>query len=217
VSTKPILLAEGAGDEAFFRNLIKIRKLKSVDIRSPKPGAASGTTTFAERLIGLKAETGFEKCPVVLIVADNDEAPERSFRSIVDQIRRIGWEPPTKPRDISASPTLPHIAVLMLPWDDIPGCLETLCYTSASAQRETIAKCVERFTKCVKSSKWPIQQQSKLKMRCLIAGACDKDPNTGLQYAWSGGKRPDDLIPLTHECFDQVAELLESLPRTRGE
>lgn len=215
MSSKPILLAEGAGDDAFFRNLIKVRKLEEFDIKPPRPGAASGTSTFAERLKGLKVETGLDDCPLVLVVADNDDSPNDSFQSVVAQIKAAGWTAPTKPREVVEVPSLPSIAVLMLPWDDVPGCLETLCWTSAAAQRESISKCVERFAKCVKISKWAIQQQSKLKMRSLIASACEKDPNTGLQYAWSGGKRPTDLIPLNHNSFTQVADYLNGLPRTR--
>ena len=86
--TKPILLAECAGDEAFFRHLIRVRKIKEFDIRPPKSGGASGTTTFADRLTGLKVETGFETCPIVLIVADNDELPKKSFDSVASQIQK---------------------------------------------------------------------------------------------------------------------------------
>jgi hypothetical protein len=216
VSGKPIILCEGDGDVAFLSNLVRNRSLRSFDIRKPEE-KQKGADGFFVRLDGLALEVGIDRCPFVVVVADNDVSPSDEFNRIADQVARAGWQRPTRPREEvtfqNSSLFLPPVIVLMLPWDNLPGCMESLCYISASAERPTIAAIVEQFVKDVGAESWRLPQLTKLKLRCLIASSCPGDPNTGLQYAWSAKPpgRPDNLIPLQHECFNQLAEYLATL------
>jgi hypothetical protein len=212
-----IIISEGDHDDAFLENLIRVRGLKGFHFVKPSKPATYGVDGFQLRLSGLAANVAidFAACPHLLVVADNDDAPRDQFVKVRKALRLAGWDEPKKVRETVAygAGEGPPASVLMLPWDDDPGCLETLCYISASAHRRKVAACVESLVACVGAGSWPIAKLSKLKMRCFLASVCEKDPNTGLQYAWpkDDKKRPTDLIPLENKCFDKIVDYLQTL------
>ena len=213
MSTPWIILSEGDEDAAFFKNLIKVRAIPNMEIKK-RPNNLEGNTVFRQWLMGLKPGTGYDKHSGILIVGDNDNDPATSFRKIKRQIEEAdGYGVPSAPRQVApAQNNLPPVAVLMIPWDDKIGALETLCLTAGFTQRPQLEACVTRFVKCVKATKWDISKLSKLRMRCFLSAACPGDPNTGLKFAWTGDQRPSDLIPLDNPCFDQIAKYLADLP-----
>ncbi len=214
MATRPIALGEGPADETFLLKLIEARKLPSFETRSLRQGVdAHGKNGFEERLRGLKLEPGIAERTAILILADNDTDPERAFVDVQNQIGNAGgYAVPVKPREIAASADeLPAVAVLMVPWDDEPGCLETICFQASTSEWPTEAKCVDQLVNCVKAESWPIDNLSKLRMRALMSSICKNNPNTGLQYAWSSQKgRPTNLIPLHHKCFNRIADYLNT-------
>jgi len=215
VETSPIILCEGEDDEEFFNQLIKNRGLPLFDVRGPRQGDISGKTGFKSRLVSLKTETGLETRSAVIIVRDNDIDPPKEFLDLAEQIRSAGgYGVPEGARRLTTAQQvpLPPICVLMLPWDDQRGALETLCYKAAAEKRADIARCVEEYVRCVQSEEWSPVKLDKLRMRCLLSGACPTEPNTHLKWAWKGTRgRPIDLIPLDHPCFDEIANFLAGL------
>jgi hypothetical protein len=146
----------------------------------------------------------------VIVVADNDSNPAESFDLVQKQIRDAEkWGVPTKPREGVKLDELPPVSVLMLPWDDVPGSIDTICFAAAARKRPEVAACVEAFVRCVKAEGWDVHNASKLRLRCLLSAACKDNPNTGLPRAWSTEKgRPGDLVPLDDECFNEIATFL---------
>jgi hypothetical protein len=215
VPTPPIILAEGPADEQFVRELIKARNLPRCDIQKANPPEAYGQPGFAKRLEGLKLAVGLSARKAVVIIADNDDDPSASFAFVRSQISAVGdYGIPTKPREAAAStnPNLPPLVVLMIPWDNESGCLDTICFAAADNMRPKIGKCVRKFVKCVKPKRWPVSPLSKLKMRCLLSAVCKQDPNTPLQHAWSTSRgRPGDIIPLNDTRFDHIADFFATL------
>lgn len=213
-----LIVSEGDGDAAFFRNLIRVYSLDGFSIYNrPKGGKiAPGVDAYEAILNSVNVATEFENVSLVLIVADCDSSPVNEFKRVVKQIRKSGDFPiPTKPREIATSAGQKSVCVLMLPWDNEAGSLETICYSLASRKRPSIAACIESFVNCVNATTWNPQQLSKLKLRCLLASSCPKDPNTGLPYAWDKGKkRPKELIPLNrkNKMITRVVEFLKNLP-----
>lgn len=214
-----IVLGEGEPDERFINNLAKAIGLPQFEVRDPREGGSSrGKDGFARRLTGLRAETGIEKQKAVLIVADNDLDPSEAFknvrRQIVDSNRNDDrkWGVPDKPRDlVQSTGSLPSLAVLMIPWDDEKGCLETICFEAAEEGRAEHARCVHDLVKCAKAEGWNISALSKLRMRVMVASLCESDPNTGLQYIWSEGRgHPTDIASLTAKCFKRIADYLSA-------
>jgi len=214
VSANRLILTEGAGDEAFFEYLIKERRLTRYKTYRRKTGEAGGEGDFLRLLRAHKGPaTGSAVYKLLLIVADNDGSPDSKFRNVTNQIRQAGdFAVPARPRQVAKNAPFAAVAVLMLPWDQEPGNLESLSYVSARSRRRKTAKCIRKFVDCVGIDGWEESQRHKLNLRCLLASSCPTDPNTSLQHAWGGSKgRPTDLIPLDHACFDKIVNWLRNL------
>jgi hypothetical protein len=205
-----LIVCEGDGDRSFVERLCACRSLGfAFTVAIPRFGEPSGNTAFASMLAAQRAAA--ERPSTIILVADNDGDPAGSFRSVVNQIKAAGdYGIPTAPRQVARSAGFPDISVLMVPWDDVPGAIETLCYEAAAKRRPELAACVERFVECIlpHSSGWSVTKLAKLRLRCFLAAACPQDPNTSLTYAWS--RTPNDLIPLEHSCFDQIVSYLQT-------
>ncbi len=211
-----LIISEGKGDEAFFKHLLETHGLSGFKILPRLKGIAPGNV-FDKMLRAIRTASEHHNVKLVVIVADCDSEPERAFRKVAKQIRRAkGYAIPDKPREVANGTDVVSTSVLMLPWDDEQGALETVCFKVASRRRRKIGKCVRTFVECVGAAEWKPSQLSKLQLRCLMAASCKGDPNTGLQFAWSPqwGRRPKDLIPLdmNHLSLDRIVEYLASLP-----
>jgi hypothetical protein len=212
-----LIVSEGPGDLAFFKKLIEIRKLENFKLFKRTGGEPEGAGSFERILKSITVGTEYAECGLIVIVADNDVDPVASFRQILKQIKAAReFAIPERPREVATKEKLRSVSVLMLPWDDVPGDLETVCFDLASRARPKIARCVGRYVKCVKAEPWSPSQLSKLRLRCLIAASCPKDPNTGLPHAWKTdqGRRPRNLIPLQKNgaYLGQIVEYLRQLP-----
>ena len=212
-----LIVYEGEGDRAFFKALIAGRSLQNFRLYKRPSKMLEGVGSFEQILKSVTAGTDYENCSLVVIVADNDAEPEKSFRGIIRQIKAARrFAIPQKPREVANAGQQMAVSVLMLPWDDVPGDLETVCFEAAARAHRKIAACVEAYVQCVGAKQWGVSQISKLRLRCLIAASCRKDPNTGLQYAWEaqGGRRPKNLIPLGRNggYVGRIVKYLRELP-----
>ncbi|HTX21214.1 MAG TPA: DUF3226 domain-containing protein [Candidatus Aquilonibacter sp.] len=97
--------------------------------------SCGGKDKFARILTGLVAESSAspdEQRKAIIVVADNDGDPKGAFKNVQDQIQTAGFAVPKKPREIVTTPNLPFLCVLMIPWDNDSGCLESLCLEAAT-------------------------------------------------------------------------------------
>lgn len=221
-----LLVVEGDGDAAFFRQLLKTNKLTGFAIHERRSAEGqevdltTGITAFGTVLETLQFRSDFDEIELVVLVADCDSDAKNSFNSVVRQIRSVpGYAVPKKARQVATEDGKKSTSVLMLPWDDEPGCLETVCYDVASRDQvgSKITKCVDEFVACVGTQDWLPQKKSKLELRCYISASCPKDPNTGLQYAWgsTSRRRPQGIIPLDsskNKMLGRIAGYLKGLP-----
>jgi hypothetical protein len=122
-----LIVCEGQSDEAFFRHLIQKRNLPQFKVVYPMHQQDGGWRGFAPRLRALKTEPGFDELRGILVAADNDDNPTSSFRNVCDQLRAAGYPVPERPLQAIRAPEYPALAVMMLPWADQGGKLESLC------------------------------------------------------------------------------------------
>jgi hypothetical protein len=220
VAEDPIVLCEGYDDAEFFRELIRVRGLPALDVREPKREDHGGYSGFGRRLVALGTETDLAKRRAIIIARDCNADPGDAFHNLVTQIREApGYGVPEAPRRLTPSQNelLPPLCVLMLPSNDRPGALETLCYESAAARRPEIARCIDEYVRCVQFdlARWGAVKHDKFRLRCLLSAACPSEPNTSLRYAWTREKgRPGDLVPLDHCCFNDIANFLSEFVGT---
>ncbi len=220
MGTPILVLCEGSSDDAFLQALIKKRKLDQISVKVLRDDEKqfSGVTGFGERLKGLQAQTGLADCKLVVIMADNDGVPARRFKEVQKQIRQAGnFGIPSKPREIvppigqPGGRTVPNIMVLMLPWDDECGCLETLCVTAGTAKNPGLGECVQKFVTCIGASQWDTPKAGKLMARCMLSATAKRRPDIPLGAAWRSGN--GNAFPLSGRTFGRVVRFLRALGR----
>ncbi len=211
----PIILYEGVEDKSFLKEMLEFLSLAGRFDFHPNCG---GKDAFERILTGLVAESSDSlngQRKAVIIVGDNDGDPKGAFKNVQDQIQTAGFTVPQKPREIVTTPNLPPLCVLMIPWDNVSGCLESLCLQAANKNYSDQLKCADALVKCNRAESWDIAKQSKLRMRSFLAAVCKSDPNTGLLWAWSTSNgRPGDIFPPNSAAFKQIADWFSELATT---
>jgi hypothetical protein len=202
----PIILYEGAEDHAFFSELLNAFGLSEkfvFHLNKHKQPDCAGKDGFGKILSGLIGETH----KAIIIVADNDGHPTEAFKNIQKQIGEAGFTIPQKPREKVETKNMPPLSVLMIPWDNELGCLETLCLGAANQKYKTQLDCADGLVKCAGADGWPLSKQAKLRMRGFLSAVCKLDPNTGLRYAWCTKERPGDIFPMSGVAtYNQIVE-----------
>ena len=189
--------------KAFFTKLISDRKLPNFNIINAK-----GRCDFSEKLKGLR----LQKQNAILIVADNDNNPAQLFSEVQNQIRisnrnGTGYPIPNKPMEIAKVDGQPAILIMMIPWVDTSGCLETLLLPVWQREKKEIKTCVDDFLTCTETAKWEIQKRDKTAIQCFIAGSNSDDPNKSLRHLLESDKNP---LPMDASEFDNIANTLKN-------
>lgn len=202
-----LLLCEGPEDVAFFQRLIETRSLPRFRIRDTggKASKRAGNTRFGHALTALKLEKGVKD---ILIVSDNDEAPDQSFSKVCRQIQSAYDADKVPDRPLQKISSGPSIMVLMLPWEGRLGNLETLCEEAARISDVQVAGHVDHFAAMIGADNWAKQtRKSKMWLRSMLAACCAHDPFVFLSNVFRV-KKNRHLIPLNHHCFDRVSAVL---------
>lgn len=210
-----LIVCEGPSDEAFFRALINARQLPEFSIRQTGESNAEGgggITRFGDFLKGIPSWNGFYQLTDIILVADNDLTPRENFDNVCDQISSVdpyGGPPqqypvPSRPLETVAGP--PNITVLMVPSENEPGVLETLCLTAAVVVAPDITACTDRFANCTSADIWENPNNlTKMKLRSLLTAQNERNPFIGLGMVWD---QNTGLIPLNHQVFDPIVDFL---------
>jgi hypothetical protein len=211
------IVCEGRADEAFFRALITARQLPEFEIKNTgdaDPNQRGGIDKFGLLLQGIPSWRGFDQLTDILLVADNDEKPADNFRRVRDQIAAVTpfglpavrYTVPNSPLERTTG--TPTICILMIPWADAAGNLESLCLQSAMDAAPAMALCVDAFATCTTAGTWPeVSRLSQMKLRSILAARHKSNPFIGIGRVWN---EDASLIPLQHASFDQITGLLES-------
>jgi hypothetical protein len=210
-----LIVGEGDGDEAFFTHLCEKRKIEGFQFEH-----ASGKDDFETFLSGLQGRSGISALRGLLIVGDNDETPDANFKNIQKQIGKAKLPQPNNPLVRAARGDLPFsLAVLMLPYPrigaDSHGCLESLLLPAAERHLPNQTNCLVTYCDCISScaGNWNRTAKDKMRLRCLLSGSHEADPNIGLRYALNPNR---DLIPLDDQIFDEIELLLRSFAAWMG-
>lgn len=207
-----LILCEGSNDESFFTGLLKNRNIKGFQVAFPADPEqrSGGRNGFGDLLGSLTLQSGFSNLKTIVLASDNDDNGAKSFKFIQRQIKEAGeYSVPKKPFLITRTRGYPSLAVLMLPWKQELGNLETLCLRAAIDKWPKVASCLKDYYRCSDAPNWTLTKRSKMKLRCLIAATCKDDPNTSLTHLWS--RKEEYHIPLDHECFDRIVKFLKDL------
>ena len=205
--TKPVIIVgEGAGDAAFFQHLCALNQISNVQTVD-----ARGTGKVEAFLKDLSSLTGFRDCKLIVLVGDNDNAPDDNFNDMRGRLKRAKLPFPNNPLEMTHYTNSDvQSTIMMLPFDDLGnrkrGCLETLLIESAFAKLPTIADCIPDFGKCIGVGDWSqVSHVDKFRLRAFLSAAFPDDPNFALQWALDPAH---NVIPLNHSCFEPIVNFL---------
>ena len=210
-----LIICEGPSDEAFFRALIAARPLPEFCIRHTGESnveGSGGISRFGDLLKSIPSWNGFYQLTDIILVADNDLTPQENFDNVCEQISSVGpygvppQQYPVPSRPLKTIAGLHNITVLMVPSENEPGVLETLCLTAAVAAAPDITACTEKFANCTNADEWENPNNlTKMKLRSLLTAQSERNPLVGLGMVWN---QNPGLIPLNHEVFDPIVDFL---------
>ena len=209
-----LIVCEGSGDVAFVKYLCRERTITGYCVEE----TGSGNSGFYRYFDGLHARSDADRLKGVIVISDNDEAPDKSFDAVRSQLKKAKVPHPDNPMEIARQTSLGFcVMVMMVPFSTAgrsKGCLETILLEAAVDRYPALAKCVQEYSACAGATGWAkCGSIDKLRLRCLLSAAVPEDPNLGLQYALN----PDrGLIPLGAACFDEIAnELRQFIAKVR--
>src|SRR5262245_2882388 len=219
MSASILIVCEGDSDEAFFRELIRVRGLSKCRVyvrERTKDGSGfyGGKDAFEIHLRSIKTGSKYPDIKLVVVVADCDDDLDKSFSNVADQIRAAeDYGVPNKPLEVAAPvTTAPSVVVLLLPWGMKAGAVEKMWLVAAKHKRSRLFRLTKKFADSVDSSAWSEANLDKLQFRCLLSASVPTEPNIGPQYAWETTRgRPGDIVPVDHKCFNAVVNWLGSL------
>jgi hypothetical protein len=205
-SQPKLIIGEGKADKVFFEQIFQAHNLLNFQAVFPElgPDGRGGAANFGAYLIGLRLNQGFTaNVKKIVLVGDNDDA--NSFDKMCSQLRDAGYAVPAAPKLFVSTSGKADIAILMIP-DAPPGCLETLCYTAAASKWPALVGPLADYFNATPAVGWSSTKQDKMKVQCLLASTCEKNPGVALQDHWY--KKPPYHIPVTDPAFQGVVQFL---------
>lgn len=196
-----ILLVEGINDAIVFDELLRALQLDSVQIID-----SAGKDNFSNALSQIAKNTNdfrLQKVKSIGVIGDADADARIARRDICQALYSVGLSRDAE--ELEVVPGKPEARILILPGNDDPGALETVCLESV--QDDPHMRCVEEFSVCVES-KWgtsPVSKFDKMKAHAFLATRYD-NPELRLGEAAREG-----IWPFDHETFDGIKIFLKKL------
>lgn len=212
-----IILCEGPHDAAFFKALLNQRHINGYEVLTPiDEDLDGGKTQFTAALNSYTTDSGFQNIEGIIVTSDSDANPTASLHAVTNAIGATDpidvatgsrYQVPVSAR--SRTHGRPAIGILLIPWEDQPGNLETLLLGAIRPEWRPQHQCAEALMRCVGANQWPVGKQSKLLLHALIAGAYRRRPDLSLAKLWN---QFPDLISLNDHHFRNVAHYLSTFP-----
>jgi len=167
-----------------------------------------GRSNLPKKMRVLAAISGFWQNAVALgVIMDAEEDAQSSYQSVCGALYSAKLSL-SRERHV-AIPDGPNLYVLILPGDNRPGSLETICLDSVRSK--TVMTCANGFSKCVEEE-WTqehrptVAKLHKMKAHAFLSTIYEK-PEIRLGEAAGKGVGWD----LNHKAFNQIREFLTQL------
>ena len=210
ITKQYLIVGEGTRDGKFLEELCKAHNITDFMVED----AGAGNSSFQQYFEGLLGRSGLSQLKGVVVMSDNDESPDDSFKKVRVQLKKAGVPYPENPYVVVRDKLNDFaLAVLMIPQpscNSSKGCLETVILPAAKQRHEEIAKCAAAFESCVGVESWPkLSGRDKFRLRCILSAANPDDPNIGIHIALEPSK---NLISLLDPCFEPIVRFLRDFP-----
>ena len=199
--TEPrLVICEGHSDHGVLLALSK-----ALDISGAQLHVARGRGNFRSALRAARVQ-GYN---AILIVSDNDDNPADSWNDVCTEIKNANYSVPDKPGEVVLDEKGgPSLRVLMIPWTNEKGAIESLCLPAIENLFVEQVKCVNEFCACTQiDQNWGETARSIARVEALLACTQKATPKIGLGHFVI---KSDCPIDFTHNCFKRVGEALRS-------
>jgi hypothetical protein len=179
----------------------------------------SGKHGFRPHIEGLRQRAGFDTLAGLGIVRDADEDPQAALASLQDALAspkcRFTWPVPAAPGIVASGDK--NVGILILPGNNQPGALETLCLQSVAGT--PAYACVQTYFDCLAQCQPTdpgvrLASGVHLEKNHLQAYLCGK-PDSYLHLGKAAARSPshDDLgyWNWSHEAFVRLIAFLHDL------
>jgi hypothetical protein len=198
-------VCEGQKDHLFFQRFIEVLGLPRFYI-----APAHGKNNIGRALDNFRIENTkiWANLKDVVIVGDNDDTKKERFDDICAQVADVeGLIAPDAP--LKPSRSRPRCTILMIPWTETHGTLESLCVEAARKAHAKSATHVDAFLDLAHWATWTSEsRRGKAWLRSNLA-IRSRDPFVQLGSVFEEPKyRP--LIPISRdvESFKRIADVL---------
>jgi len=229
-ATNKLIVGEGESDLKFFqafcvKNGIGRFQYAFTGMRGLRPSGeyeASGFDMFKEYLNAFGRTSDFQKVTDIVLACDSGDRPTtnpnekyKSLRKMIASARfgdpPMAYQPPTAANVVvPVGGPIPRVHILVLPWNDQSGGLETLCLQAARAAGGTesvrVMTCVDAFSNCVNVAPLNHERQGKFKLQSFISGMWPTRATVRPEQIYD--MHASALVPLDHAAFNQVRDFL---------
>lgn len=203
--TRPFqILCEGDGDEAFLKALRAQYNLPDFQCTCVAQNKA-----FLGKLKAFEPLIDRGVIRKILLVADTDDDPKKSFARIQKDIEKVGFLPKVAAPLETGGSTKAAAAVVMVPGIKEPGNLETLFLKAVKNKRPELLKCAEAFSTCQlngAADTWKKGERDKMLLRSVIAASIQDNPNSSLNYIWT---KPDVPMNIDDAEFKFISDFMQ--------
>ncbi len=155
-----------------------------------------------------------ENVKAVLIVSDNDDDMQESFRLVKAGLEQSGgFGIPDAERVVARSEGYPLVVVVMIPMGTL-GNLETIALEAAYSKWE-IKPALDAYVNATPAAGWSVGKQSKMRMHALLAATVETKPESSFAHHWQ--EREEFHIPLDHEAYNDLVLFLMGFEELIGD
>ncbi len=198
--------------------LLSKRDITGFDVCCPMDhdGKLGGEDAIRELLDGISFDKNFGRLEHLILMIDADDDPVAKFskmQSVLQKTQPISnsglrYPVPTAVDTFVSVAGAPSVAITLLPGGGRAGAMESLCWQAGVTDHQELVKCINEFGNCVGISGWLPQKQDKFKLRCLITGANQTNPDLPTTQLWN---EVPELVPVDSAVFDALASFLKSI------
>jgi hypothetical protein len=182
-----VIVCEGFQDVGLMCALLTHLRINNCDVTYPKRSEGGNGKEAIRASISLLA--GRPEVQGILVIADSDENQAQAFADVCTGLKRF----PVPPRAFTTvKRSAGRTGVFLLPGEGKTGALEHLLLEVVRDTQPEIITHVETYRNSTAGTKqWSDNKNAKMKMQCIVAATCRKNPYCSLAWVWE-----HDSIPL---------------------
>lgn len=228
-----LIVGEGESDLQFFqelcvKNVIEGFEFAFTGMHEVKPSGEygeAGFEAFGKYLKAFGKTSDLPKVTDIVLVCDSGNIvpanPHQRFLKLRRMITEATHSEPAIPFRSPDNPNQPddgarpRVHILILPWFDEEGGIETLCLRAAEqaagVDGQRVIECVKAFANCVDTSNLTKEKQDKFLLQSFLSGSWKRRPEVRVEQIWNTHRSV--LIPLDSNVFMRVREFLQAVAR----